>query len=481
MATQELYALKQIPIGVDATGKRKETDSMGEVEVPADHYWGAQTERSLIHFAIGEDRMPKQLYHAYGYVKKAAALVNAGAGRLDRWQADAISAVADEVIAGKLDSEFPLFVWQSGSGTQSNMNVNEVISNRANQLLGGVLGSKAPIHPNDHVNMAQSSNDTFPTAMHIASALEVKRYLLPRVEALALAIEGKAKQWRDVVKIGRTHLEDAVPLMVGQEWSGYAVQLRDAMAWIDKSLEGIYQLAAGGTAVGTGLNAPPHFGEDIAAKIAELTGMPFVTAPNKFSAQGSLDAMVNAHAALRSLAVALMKIANDMRWLASGPRCGLGELVLPANEPGSSIMPGKVNPTQCETMVMICIQVIGDDTAVAFAGSQGNFELNAMRPIIINNFLHSARILADGCEKFRTFSVDGTTLNEKRIAQFVQNSLMLVTALSPVIGYDKASKIAHKALEEETTLKQAALATGWIDEETFDRVVDPKKMVFPHN
>ena len=454
---------------------------MGEVEVPTDHYWGAQTQRSLIHFAIGDDHMPKQVYHAYGYVKKAAALVNAAAGRLEQWQADAISAVADEVIAGKLDSEFPLFVWQAGSGTQSNMNVNEVISNRAIQLLGGVLGSKAPIHPNDHVNMAQSSNDTFPTAMHIASALEVKMYLLPRVAALASAIEEKAKQWHDVVKVGRTHLEDAVPLTVGQEWSGYAVQLRDAMTLIDRSLEGIYQLAAGGTAVGTGLNAPPRFGEDIAAKIAELTGMPFVTAPNKFAAQGSLDAMVNAHAALRSLAVALMKIANDMRWLASGPRCGLGELVLPANEPGSSIMPGKVNPTQCEAMVMICIQVIGDDSAVAFAGSQGNFELNAMRPIIINNFLHSARILADGCEKFRIFSVEGTMLNEKRIAQFVQNSLMLVTALSPKIGYDKASKIAKKALDEETTLKQAALATGWIDEKTFDQVVDPKKMVFPNS
>jgi len=361
------------------------------------------------------------------------------------------------------------------------MNVNEVISNRAVQLLGGELGSKKPIHPNDHVNMAQSSNDTFPTAMHIASVLEVKNYLLPRVEALAGAIEAKAKQWNDVVKIGRTHLEDAVPLTVGQEWSGYAAQLRDAIVLIERSLDGLYLLAAGGTAVGTGLNAPPHFGEEIAAKIAELTGLPFVTAPNKFAAQGSLDAMVNAHGALRALAVALMKIANDMRWLASGPRCGLGELVLPANEPGSSIMPGKVNPTQCEAMVMICIQVLGDDSAVAFAGSQGNFELNAMRPIIINNFLHSARILADGCEKFRIFSVEGTVLNEKRIAQFVQNSLMLVTALSPVIGYDKASKIAHKALDEETTLKQAALATGWIDEKTFDQVVDPKKMVFPHS
>ena len=479
--TQQIHGLKHLPIGIAATGERKETDSMGEIEVPANHYWGAQTERSLIHFAIGDDHMPKQVYHAYGFVKKAAALVNAAAGRLQQWEADAIAQVADEVIAGKLDSEFPLFVWQTGSGTQSNMNVNEVISNRAVQLLGGELGSKKPIHPNDHVNMAQSSNDTFPTAMHIASVLEVKRYLLPKVEALAGAIETKAKQWNDVVKIGRTHLEDAVPLTVGQEWSGYAAQLRDAIALIDGSLEGLYPLAAGGTAVGTGLNAPPNFGKDIAAKIAELTGLPFVTAPNKFAAQGSLDPMVNAHAALRALAVALMKISNDMRWLASGPRSGLAELVLPANEPGSSIMPGKVNPTQCEAIVMICIQVLGDDSAVAFAGSQGNFELNAMRPIIINNFLHSARILADGCEKFRIFSVEGTRLNEKRIAQFVQNSLMLVTALSPVIGYDKASKIAHKALDEETTLKQAALATGWIDEKTFDQVVDPKKMVFPNS
>jgi fumarate hydratase class II len=479
--TEQIHGLKHLPIGIAATGERKETDSMGEIEVPANHYWGAQTERSLIHFAIGDDHMPKQVYHAYGFVKKAAALVNAAAGRLQQWEADAIAQVADEVIAGKLDSEFPLFVWQTGSGTQSNMNVNEVISNRAVQLLGGELGSKKPIHPNDHVNMAQSSNDTFPTAMHIASVLEVKKYLLPRIEALAGAIETKAKQWNDVVKIGRTHLEDAVPLTVGQEWSGYAAQLRDAIALIDRSLEGLYPLAAGGTAVGTGLNAPSNFGKDIAAKIAELTGLPFVTAPNKFAAQGSLDPMVNAHAALRALAVALMKIANDMRWLASGPRSGLAELVLPANEPGSSIMPGKVNPTQCEAIVMICIQVLGDDSAVAFAGSQGNFELNAMRPIIINNFLHSARILADGCEKFRIFSVEGTRLNEKRIAQFVQNSLMLVTALSPVIGYDKASKIAHKALDEETTLKQAALATGWIDEKTFDQVVDPKKMVFPNS
>jgi fumarate hydratase, class II len=470
-------SLQALPIGLRGSGTRKESDSMGEIEVPANHYWGAQTQRSLLHFSIGNDLMPKEVYHAYGYVKKAAALVNLAAGRLEQWQAEAIAKVADEVIAGKLDSEFPLYVWQTGSGTQSNMNVNEVISNRANQLLGGEIGSKKPIHPNDHVNMAQSSNDTFPTAMHIASVLEIKNLFLSKVTRLAEAIEAKASEWADVIKIGRTHLEDAVPLTVGQEWSGYAAQIRDSLTVVEASLTGLYQLAAGGTAVGTRLNAPPHFGEEIAAKIAELTGLPFMTAPNKFAAQGSLDPMVNAHAALRGVAVSLMKIANDMRWLASGPRCGLSELILPANEPGSSIMPGKVNPTQCEAIVMISIQVLGDDAAVAFAGSQGNFELNAMRPIIINNFLHSARILADGCEKFRIYSVEGTALNQKRIAEYVQNSLMLVTALSPVIGYDKASKIAHKALAEGTTLKQAALSSGWIDEKTFDRVVDPRKMV----
>ena len=473
-------SLQDLPIGLKVTGNRIESDSMGEIEVPANHYWGAQTQRSLIHFSIGDDHMPKEVYHAYGYVKKAAALVNSAAGRLEPWRAEAIVKVANEVIAGKLDTEFPLYVWQTGSGTQSNMNVNEVISNRANQLLGGEIGSKKPIHPNDHVNMAQSSNDTFPTAMHIASVLEIRNSLMPKVVQLADAISLKAKHWADVIKIGRTHLEDAVPLTVGQEWSGYAAQIRDSLALLDASLSGLYRLAAGGTAVGTGLNAPPHFGEEIAATIAKLTGLPFVTAPNKFAAQGSLDPMVNAHSALRGLAVSLMKIANDMRWLASGPRCGFSELVLPANEPGSSIMPGKVNPTQCEAIVMICIQVIGDDAAVAFAGSQGNFELNGMRPIIINNFLHSARILGDGCEKFRVFSVEGTALNQKRIGEFVENSLMLVTALSPVIGYDNASKIAHKALAEGTTLKQAALSTGWIDENTFDLVVDPKKMVHPN-
>ncbi len=484
MSTQEkehIPQLNNVPIGIDATGERHETDSMGGIDVPADKYWGAQTQRSLVHFSIGHDRMPKEVYHAYGYVKKAAALVNTAAGRLETWRCEAIVKAADEVIAGELDVHFPLYVWQTGSGTQSNMNVNEVISNRAIQLLGGELGSKTPVHPNDHVNMAQSSNDTFPTAMHIASVLELKKTLFPKVTALAEVIEAKSAEWMKVIKIGRTHLEDAVPLSVGQEWSGYATQLRDALRLVDNSLPGLYELAAGGTAVGTGLNAPKGFAEEIAAKIAELTGYPFKTAPNKFAAQGSLDAMVNAHAGLRSLAVALMKIANDMRWLASGPRCGLGELILPANEPGSSIMPGKVNPTQCEAIVMICIQVLGDDSAVAFAGSQGNFELNAMRPIIINNFLHSARILADGCEKFREYSVDGTELNSKRIAEFVGNSLMLVTALSPVIGYDKASKIAHTALDEGTTLKVAALKTGWISEEKFDEIVNPEQMVFPHN
>jgi fumarate hydratase class II len=480
VATYNAHDLRDIPIGIDETGKRRETDSIGEIEVPANRYWGAQTERSLLHFAIGDDRMPKEVYHAYGYIKKAAALVNAATGRLDPWRSAAIGVVADEIISGKLDSEFPLFVWQTGSGTQSNMNVNEVISNRSIQLLGGALGSKEPIHPNDHVNMSQSSNDTFPTAIHIAGALTLKHHLLPCVEGLATAMEEKAHAWKDIVKIGRTHLQDAVPLTVGQEWSGYGAQLRNAVQLIVNSLDGIYQLAVGGTAVGTGLNAPPGFAEQMADKIAELTGLPFVTAPNKFAAQSSLDAVVNAHAALRSLAVALMKIANDIRWLASGPRSGLGELILPVNEPGSSIMAGKVNPTQCEAIVMICIQVIGNDLAVAFAGSQGNFELNTMQPIMAKNFLHSARILAEGSEKFRVFLVEGTELNEKRIAQLVQNSLMLVTALIPEIGYDKASQIARKALNEDTTLKQAALATGWIDEETFDQTVDPKRMAFPN-
>jgi fumarate hydratase class II len=467
-----------IPIGLNTNGERQESDSMGSIGVPADHYWGAQTQRSLVHFSIGNDRMPKEVYHAYGYVKKAAALVNEAEGRLDKKLADAIVAAADEIISGKLDAEFPLYVWQTGSGTQSNMNVNEVISNRAIQLLEGTLGSKSPVHPNDHVNMGQSSNDSFPTAMHIAAVLELEGHLITELDRLQGLIAARAGEWRNIVKIGRTHLEDAVPLTVGQEWSGYAVQLADALERVKASRGELYKLAAGGTAVGTGLNAPKGFGKMLADKVAELTGKPFVTAPNKFAAQGSLDGIVAAMAALRGVAVALMKIANDMRWLASGPRCGLGELILPANEPGSSIMPGKVNPTQCEAMVMICIQVIAEDTAVAFAGSQGNFELNAMRPIIINNFLHSARILADGCQKFRTFSVEGTKLNQEKIGEYVNRSLMLVTALSPKIGYDKASAIAHHALDNNQTLKEAALASGFIQEKEFDELVDPKKMVF---
>jgi fumarate hydratase class II len=469
--------MKDIPIGLSATGTRREFDSMGDVEVPADRYWGAQTQRSLQHFSIGRDKMPVEVYRAYGIVKKACALVNTAAGRLQKWKADAIVHAADETIAGDLDEHYPLFVWQTGSGTQSNMNVNEVLSNRAIQLLGGELGSQQPVGPNDDVNMGQSSNDSFPTAMHVAAVRLVDDRLLPEIDKLAKVLEIKSKDWMDVVKIGRTHLEDAVPLTVGQEWSGWAAQLRAVEAEIARSRDGLYELALGGTAVGTGLNAPKGFSKEVAAKIAELTGKPFVTAPNKFMAQGSLDAIVRANGALRGAAVALMKIANDMRWLASGPRCGLGELSLPANEPGSSIMPGKVNPTQCEAIVMIAIQVIGDDTAVAFAGSQGNFELNAMRPIIINNFLHSATILADGCEKFRTFSVEGTQLNRDKIDGYINNSLMLVTALSPVIGYQNAAHIAEQAATDNSTLRDAALKSGKISEADYDKIIVPKTMV----
>jgi fumarate hydratase class II len=452
---------------------------MGEIDVPADRYWGAQTTRSLIHFSIGDDRMPKNVYHAYGYVKKAAARVNARAGRLPQWKADVIEKVCDEVIGGALDEHFPLYVWQTGSGTQSNMNVNEVISNRAIQLLDGELGSKTPIHPNDDVNMGQSSNDTFPTAMHIAAVLEIQHKLLPRVRALYEAIETVSAQWGGVVKIGRTHLEDAVPLTVGQEWSGWAAQLGTAADRVEAAQGELYHLAAGGTAVGTGLNAPHDFGPEIAAEIADLTGKRFITAPNKFAALGGLDGIVAAGAAVRGLAVTLMKIANDIRWLASGPRAGIGELRLPANEPGSSIMPGKVNPTQCEAMVMVCIQVIADDAGIAFAGSQGNFQLNAMRPIVINNFLHSARILGDACEKFRTYCIEGIELNRAQIDEYVGRSLMLVTALSPVIGYDKASAIAHVADRTGGTLREAALDSGFISAEDFDRIVDPRTMVGP--
>jgi fumarate hydratase, class II len=469
--------VKDLPIGIDATGSRSEFDSMGKVDVPADRYWGAQTQRSLQHFSIGNDHMPVEVYHAYGYVKKAAALVNNAAGRLPDWKRDAIVRAADETIDGKLDENYPLYVWQTGSGTQSNMNVNEVLSNRAIQLLGGTLGSQVPVAPNDDVNMGQSSNDTFPTAMHIAAIIEIDSRLLPALSRLEKELQKKADGWMEVVKIGRTHLEDAVPLTVGQEWSGWAQQIRQAVADVEHSRTGLLELAAGGTAVGTGLNAPSGFSKDIAAQIAKLTGKKFVTAPNKFAAQGSLDAMVRAHAALRGVAVALMKIANDMRWLASGPRTGFAELLLPQNEPGSSIMPGKVNPTQCEAMVMISIQVLGDDSGVAFAGSQGNFELNAMRPVIINNFLHSARILGDGIEKFIEYSVSGTELNKDKISGYVDESLMLVTALSPVIGYENSAHIAEHALAKGQTLKEAALASGKIDEKRFDEIVDATKMV----
>ena len=465
-----------VRIGTGATGTRVESDSMGSIEVPAEHYWGEQTQRSLIHFSIGDDRMPTAVYRAYGYVKKAYALCNAGAGSLDHPITEAIVAAADEVIDGKLDSEFPLYVWQTGSGTQSNMNVNEVIGNRASQLLGGELGTKKPVHPNDHVNMGQSSNDTFPTAMHIATLLEVRQHMLPHLDELTDAIWRKAVQWVDVVKIGRTHLQDATPLTVGQEWSGWTAQLRDARGRLEHALPAVCELAAGGTAVGTGLNAAEGIGQEIADMLAKLTRLPLRTAPNKFAAQGSLDGMVAVSAGLRGVAVALMKIANDMRWLASGPRAGLDELKLPANEPGSSIMPGKVNPTQQEAMVMVCLQVLGEDSIVASAGAQGNFELNAMRPIIINNVLHSARILGDACEKLRQFSVEGTELDNAKVSEYVGRSLMLVTALSPHVGYDKASAIAHKADDEGTTLRDAALALG-VSAADFDRIVDPATMV----
>ncbi|WP_100446054.1 class II fumarate hydratase [Glycomyces xiaoerkulensis] len=475
MATEK-PELRSVPIGTGATGTRLERDSMGPVEVPAEHYWGAQTQRSLIHFSIGDDRMPTAVARAYGYVKKAAALLNAEDGRIDRTLAAAIAAAADEVISGELDTEFPLYVWQTGSGTHTNMNVNEVIANRACQLLGGELGTKTPVHPNDHVNMGQSSNDGFPTAMHIATLQAVRDRTLPQLDALADAVRDKAEQWVEVVKIGRTHLQDATPLTVGQEWSGWEAQLRGARQRLDRSLEAVCDLAAGGTAVGTGINAPDRFGERIAAALAELTGLPLATAPNKFAAQASLDGMVAVSAGLRGAAVALMKIAGDIRWLASGPRAGLHELKLPANEPGSSIMPGKVNPTQQEAMTMVCLQVIGEDSIVASAGSLGDFELNTMRPVVIDNVLHSARILADACRQFRLHSVEGIELDTGRVADYVGRSLMLVTALSPHIGYDRASAIAHKADAEGTTLREAAIELG-VDAAEFDRIADPAAMV----
>jgi fumarate hydratase class II len=467
-----------LPIGLAATGTRREFDSLGDVEVPANRYWGAQTQRSLEHFNIGHDRMPKEVYHAYGYVKKAAAIVNTRAGRLPRWKGELIQRVCDEVISGALDEEFPLYVWQTGSGTQSNMNLNEVISNRCIQLAGGTLGSQQPVHPNDHVNMGQSSNDTFPTAMHIAAHTMATDNTIPALRRLRDAIEHKSKTWADVVKIGRTHLEDATPLTVGQEWSGYAGALDDAIAEVEHTTRGLLELAMGGTAVGTGLNAPAGFGEDVAAEIASMTGTAYQTAPNKFTAQGTLDRMVRSHAGLKAAAVTLYKIANDLRWLGSGPRTGLRELILPANEPGSSIMPGKVNPTQAEAMLMVAIQVIASDVAVTMGGAEGNFELNAFRPVLISNYLHSALILADMCDHFREFMIEGAELNRAQLTQNIDQSVMMVTALSPVIGYDQASVIAHYAIDHDLTLKQAALANG-VSEELFDRVVIPLALTRP--
>jgi fumarate hydratase, class II len=460
-----------------APATRIETDSMGPIAVRADRYWGAQTERSLHHFAIGNDRMPIAVVHALGLLKRAATAVNRELGLLDARRAELIARAADEVIAGKLDAHFPLSVWQTGSGTQTNMNVNEVIANRAIELAEGKLGSKDPVHPNDHVNLSQSSNDTFPTAMHVAAALAITRRLVPSVQALRDALAAKAREFAGIVKIGRTHLQDAVPLTLGQEFSGYVAQLDGALARIDATLPGLLALAIGGTAVGTGLNAPAGFGDAVARKLAELTGLSFVSAPNKFAALAAHDDLVMASGALRTLAVALMKIANDLRWLGSGPRSGLGELALPENEPGSSIMPGKVNPTQAEALTMVAVQVMGNDTAIALAGSQGNFELNVFKPVIIFNFLHSAELLTDACARFREFCVDGIQANRVRIAELVGRSLMLVTALAPHIGYDRAAAIAKKAHAEGLTLREAALASGHVTAEQYDRWVRPEDMV----
>jgi fumarate hydratase class II len=461
-----------LPIGLDPTGERREFDSLGDVDVPADRYWGAQTQRSLEHFDIGNDRMPKEIYHAYGYVKKAAAIVNTRAGRMPEWKGKLIARVCDEVITGQLDADFPLYVWQTGSGTQSNMNVNEVISNRCIQLVGGTLGSQEPVHPNDHVNMGQSSNDTFPTAMHIAAYRMASEKTIPALRRLRDAVERRSRKWRDVVKIGRTHLEDATPLTVGQEWSGYVGALDDAIAELEHATHGLLKVAMGGTAVGTGLNAPAGFGEEVADEIASMTGYPFETASNKFAAQGTLDRVVRAHAGLKAAAVTLYKIANDLRWLGSGPRTGIHELLLPANEPGSSIMPGKVNPTQAEAMLMVCIQIFASDVAVTMGGAEGNFELNAFRPILIDNYLHSALIMGDMCDHLRKFMVEGAELNEPKLQENIDRSVMMVTALSPIIGYDKASVISHYAIDNDLTLKEAALANG-VDEELYDRVVNP--------
>jgi fumarate hydratase class II len=457
---------------------RIETDSMGEIGVPADRYWGAQTERSLIHFAIGFDVMPREMIRAFGILKKACALVNRDLGKLPPDKAKLIAQVCDEVIEGKLDEHFPLRVWQTGSGTQTNMNANEVISNRAIEIAGGVMGSKRPIHPNDDVNMSQSSNDTFPTAMHIAAAEQMNK-LIPEVGEVHDAIDAKAEEFKDVVKIGRTHLQDATPLTVGQEMSGWASLLARDIDRLKETRSGLYDLAIGGTAVGTGLNAHPEFGRRAAQKIAELTGLPFKSHPNKFAALSAHDEIVFTSGALKTLAASLMKIANDIRWLASGPRCGLGELIIPENEPGSSIMPGKVNPTQSEAMTMVSVQVMGNDAAIGFAGSQGNFELNVFKPVMIHNLLHSIRLLHDACHGFVEYCIAGMTINREKIDENLRRSLMLVTALNPHIGYDNAAKIAKNAHQKHISLRESAIELGLLTGEEFDAHVKPEEMTHP--
>jgi fumarate hydratase class II len=465
--------------GRQQTQTRIETDSMGAIEVPTNVYWGAQTARSLVHFNIGRDVMPPELIRAFAILKKAAALVNQDLGKLPADKAKLIAQAADEIISGKLDSQFPLRVWQTGSGTQTNMNVNEVISNRAIEIAGGVMGSKKPVHPNDDVNMSQSSNDTFPTAMHIAAAERMQNELIPAVIEVQKAIEAKAKQFASVVKIGRTHLQDAVPLTVGQEMGGWASLLERDVVRLRQSLDGLYDLAIGGTAVGTGLNTHPEFAERAAKKIAELTGLPFRSHPNKFAALSAHDELVYAHGAILTLACSLTKIANDIRWLASGPRCGLGELRIPENEPGSSIMPGKVNPTQSEAMTMVAAQVHGNNAAIAFADSQGHLELNVFKPVIIHNFLHSITLIHDACHGFVEYMINGIEIDRGKIDFYVKNCLMLVTALNPKIGYDKAAKLAHTAFEDGTSLREACLKLGYLSGEEFDALVKPENMTHP--
>jgi fumarate hydratase class II len=462
------------------TSYRKESDSLGVVEVPADKLWGAQTQRSLEHFSIGTDLIPREMITGYAILKKGAAIANHASGRMDDARYKLIVQTCDEILAGKHHDMFPLHVWMTGSGTQFNMNVNEVISNRCSELAGTALGSHTPVHPNDHVNMAQSSNDSFPSTMNIAAAVSVEQHLVPAVTALRDAIAAKSKEWDNIVKIGRTHMQDATPLTLGQEWSGYAGMLSDDLERIEVTLQGVYRLALGGTAVGTGINSAPGFAEAAAREIAMLTGLPFVTAPNKFAVQGAHDALVQLSGTLRTLAVSLYKIANDIRLMSCGPRAGFAELSIPENEPGSSIMPGKVNPTQCEALTMIAVQVMANDVAVGFGGAGGYLEMNVYKPLMIFNIAHSITILSDGCVNFRKFLVEGTKPNLKKIKEYVDRSLMLVTALAPVIGYDKASKIAHYAIDNDLSLKAAAQALGFVTEQEFERIVDPAKMVRPY-